>query len=317
MARLEYEKTLRDLVVGIRESYHELFYIKNAQRVVGLHQDLLEHLREVGETAYAQERATFFDVVKAQSQLAQLQYDALLLAELAQTEKARLNALLNRAPGAEIKIEDGETLLPLLYNLEEIYELARNYQEEIRLAEAQINKARAKVGLAKYEYLPMFRLGFSYARGNPDMVPEEFRDAVGVQFGLSLPIWLNKNWGRVEEARAEERKAQALKMSQLNETRAMIRNVYFRLKNSERLISLYQNQLLPQATQAMEIAETWFREKQGSFTDFIETQSVFYNFQLALARAKADYGRYLAQLERLVGRSLTRRGEKPSAKEKP
>jgi len=317
MARLEYEKTLRDLVVGIRESYHELFYIKNAQRVVGLHQDLLEHLRKVGETAYAQERATFFDVVKAQSQLAQLQYDALLLAELAQTEKAQLNALLNRAPGAEIKIEDGETLLPLLYNLEEIYELARNYQEEIRLAEAQINKARAKVGLAKYEYLPMFRLGFSYARGNPDMVPEEFRDAVGVQFGLSLPIWLNKNWGRVEEARAEERKAQALKMSQLNETRAMIRNVYFRLKNSERLISLYQNQLLPQATQAMEIAETWFREKQGSFTDFIETQSVFYNFQLALARAKADYGRYLAQLERLVGRSLTRIGEKPSAKEKP
>jgi len=67
----------------------------------------------------------------------------------------------------------------------------------------------------------------------------------------------------------------------------------------------------------MEIAETWFREKQGSFTDFIETQSVFYNFQLALARAKADYGRYLAQLERLVGRSLTRIGEKPSAKEKP
>ena len=317
MARLEYEKTLRDLVVGIRESYHELFYIKNAQRVVSLNRDLLEHLRKVGETAYAQERATFFDVVKAQSQLAQLQYDALLLAELEQTEQAQLNALLNRAPGAEIRIEDGETLLPLLYNLEEIYELARIYQEEIRLAEAQINKARAKAGLAKYEYLPMFRLGLSYARGNPDMVPEEFRDAVGVQFGLSIPIWLNKNWGRVEEARAEERKAQAMKMSQLNETRAMIRNVYFRLQNSERLISLYQNQLLPQAAQAMEIAETWFREKQGSFTDFIETQSVFYNFQLALARAKADYGRYLAQLERLVGRSLAQRGETPSAKEKP
>lgn len=41
MARLEYEKTLRDLVVGIRESYHELFYIKNARRVVALNRDLL------------------------------------------------------------------------------------------------------------------------------------------------------------------------------------------------------------------------------------------------------------------------------------
>ncbi|MBI5967274.1 MAG: TolC family protein [Deltaproteobacteria bacterium] len=308
MARLEYDKTVRDTIVGVRESYHELFYIKNAKRVVALNRDLLEHLRKVGETAYAQDRATFFDVVKAQSQLAQLQYDAVLLEELEQTEKAQLNARLSRPPGAEIKFLDEETLPPLVYKLEEVYNVARKYQEEIRMAEAQINKARAKVGLAKYEYLPMFRLGASYLRGNPDMVPEEFRDAVGVQFGLSIPIWINKIVGRVEEARAEERKALSMKTSQINETNAMIGNVYFRLKNSERLIRLYRDQLLPQASQAMEIAETWFREKQGSFTDFVETQSVFYNFQLALARAKADYGRYLAQLERLAGRSVTHGG---------
>ena len=314
MARLEYNKTVRDTVVGVRESYHELFYIKNAKRVVALNRDLLEHLRKVGETAHAQDRATFFDVVKAQSQLAQLQYDAVLLEELEQTEKAQLNARLSRPPGAEIKFLDEETLPPLVYKLEEVYDVARKYQEEIRMAEAQINKARAKVGLAKYEYLPMFRLGASYARGNPDMVPEEFRNAVGVQFGLSIPLWLDKNVGRVEEARAEEQKALSMKTSQINETNAMIRNVYFRLKNSERLILLYRDQLLPQASQAMEIAETWFREKQGSFTDFVETQAVFYNFQLALARAKADYGKYLAQLERLAGLSLTPEGKKNSEK---
>ncbi|MCJ7494604.1 MAG: TolC family protein, partial [Deltaproteobacteria bacterium] len=314
MARLEYDKTVRDTVVGVRESYHELFYIKNAKRVVALNRDLLEHLRKVGETAHAQDRATFFDVVKAQSQLAQLQYDAVLLEELEQTEKAQLNARLSRPPGAEIKFLDEETLPPLVYKLEEVYDVARKYQEEIRMAEAQINKARAKVGLAKYEYLPMFRLGASYARGNPDMVPEEFRNAVGVQFGLSIPLWLDKNVGRVEEARAEEQKALSMKTSQINETHALIRNVYFRLKNSERLILLYRDQLMPQASQAMEIAETWFREKQGSFTDFVETQAVFYNFQLALARAKADYGKYLAQLERLAGRSLTPEGKKNSEK---
>jgi outer membrane protein TolC len=314
MTRLEFDKTVRDTIVGVRESYHELFYIKNAKKVVALNRDLLEHLRKVGETAYAQDRATFFDVVKGQSQLAQLQYDAVLLEELEQTEKAQLNARLSRPAGAEIKFLDEETLPPLAYKLEEVYDVARKYQEEIRMAEAQINKARAKVGLAKYEYLPMFRLGASYARGNPDMVPEEFRNAVGIQFGLSIPLWHDKNVGRLEEARAEERKALSLKTSQINDTNAMIRNVYFRLKNSERLILLYRDQLLPQASQAMEIAETWFREKQGSFTDFVETQAVFYNFQLALARAKADYGRYLAQLERLAGRSLTPEGGKNSEK---
>ena len=86
---------------------------------------------------------------------------------------------------------------------------------------------------------------------------------------------------------------------------AQIRAVYFRLQNARRLGELYRNDLLPQAAKAMEVAETWFREKQSTFSDFIEAQAVWYNFQLALARAQADYGKYLARLERLVGQSIT------------
>ncbi len=314
MARVEMDKALRDTIVGIRESYHELMYIKEAKKVVALNRDLLDHMRKVGETAYAQDRATFFDVVKAQSQSAQLQYDAVLLEELEQTEKAQLNSLLNRPPHSELKLAEGESLPPLVYTLEEIYDLARENREEIRLTEAEIKKARAKLSVAKYESLPEFRVGASYARGNPDMVPEEFRDSVGVQFGLTIPLWLNKNQGRKEQARAEEQKAISMKTAQLNETHAMIRNAYFRVKNSERLVRLYRDQLLPQASQAIEVAETWFRQKQGSFTDFIETEAVYYNFQLSLARAKADYGRYLAQLEKLSGVSLTTKRENGSRK---
>jgi outer membrane protein TolC len=312
-ARLELDRALRDVIVAIRESYHELLYIRDARRVVALTRDLLDHLRKTGETAYAQNRATFYDVTKAQSQMAQLQYDALLLEDLELTEKAQLNALLNRPPGAEIRLLNGEPFPPIAYKLEELYGVAHKYQEEIRMAETQINRARARIGLAKYEYGPSFRLGVSYAKGNPDMVPPEFRDSVGVQFGFSIPLWFNKNAGRLDEARAEELKAISMKDAQVNQTNAQIRNLYFRMKNSERLILLYRDQLLPQAARAMEMAETWFREKQGSFSDFIETESVYYNFQLSLARAKADYGRYLAQIERLCGLSLTRRADPESA----
>ena len=314
MAHLELDKALRDVIVAIRESYHELIYIRDAQSVVALTRDLLEHLRKVGETAYAQNRATFFDVVKAQSQLAQLQYDAVLLEDLEQTEKAQMNALLNRPPGSEIKLLNGEALPAVVYKLEELYQLAHKYQEEIRLAETQINRARARIGLAKYEYWPSFRVGLSYTKGNPVTVPPEFRDLVGVQFGLSVPLWFNKSAGRLDEARAEEQKALSMKAAQINQTNALIRNSYFRLQNSERLIRLYRDQLLPQAARAMEISETWFREKQGSFSDFVETEAVYYNFQLSLARAKADYGKYLAQTERLCGLSLTRRMENAGEK---
>jgi cobalt-zinc-cadmium efflux system outer membrane protein len=309
IARLGLDKAIRDVIVRILESYHELLYIQEAKKVVALNRDLIEHMRKVGETAYAQDRTTLVDVLKAQSQAAQLMYDALLLEELEQTEKTQLNALMNRPPEAQIGDVAAQPARPLVYDLDAIYQMAVQYQEEILMAETQIEKAQAGIDLAKYENVPDFKLGFFYgAIGHPDvlMPPEDAgRDALGVQFGLSIPMWLGKNAGRLGAARAEAQKARAAKLLQVNDTNAQIRSLYFRLQNAERLIRLYRDELLPQASEALEVAETWFREKQGSFSDFVETQSIYYNFQLSLARAKADYGKYLARLERLVGRSLT------------
>ncbi len=90
--------------------------------------------------------------------------------------------------------------------------------------------------------------------------------------------------------------------------------------DGERVLTLYETDLVPQAAKSMEIAEVWYREGEASFTDFIETQSVWYNFQLALVRATADYGINLARLERMAGKRLTGDvtiPEEPAGKEQP
>jgi len=311
IARLELDKTVRDVIVALRESVHELLYIRRAKQVVAANRKLLDHMRKVAETAHAGDRATFVDVAKAQSQRAQLEYDALLLEELEATERARLNALLNRAPDAELGPLPEIPFQPLAYSLDEIHELAAKRQEEIRIAEARVAKARAKLDLARYENRPDFKVGLFYAGvGEPDVANEPDdagRDALGVQFGMTIPLWLGKNAGRTAAARAEIERARALKVARINDTDAAIRSVYFRLKNAERLVTLYRDELLPQAAQSLDVAETWFQEGEGSFSDFVETQSVYYNFQLSLARAEADYGKFLARLERLTATSLTRR----------
>ncbi|MHB8763559.1 MAG: TolC family protein, partial [Deferrisomatales bacterium] len=114
---------------------------------------------------------------------------------------------------------------------------------------------------------------------------------------------------RVEAARAEADRARAVLGARRNDTRAQVRSLFFRLRNAERLVGLYRDELLPQALRSLEIAETWYREGQGSFSDFVETQATAYNFQLSLARARADHGKFLAKLERLAGRDLTRRDD--------
>ena len=226
IAQLNLDKSVRDAVVRIRESYHELLYIAEAKRVVAQNVELLDHLRKVGETAYAKDRVAFIDVVKAQSQSAQLQYDALLLEELDQTERTQLNTLLNRSPGAEIGPLRQDSLLPVEYKLDEIYKLASANQEEIQIAETQIQKSETRIGLAKYENLPEFRVGFFYAGiGTPDVPtpPKDAgRDAIGIQFGMTIPLWPGKILGRVEEARAEAQRARSNKTAQINETNGQI-----------------------------------------------------------------------------------------------
>lgn len=311
MAHLELDKAVRDVVVQVRESVHELLYIQSARRVVAENRELLDHLRKIAETAHAQDRATFIDVVKAQSQRAQLEYDALLLEELEDTERTKLNTLVNRPPDAPLGTLVEPPLEPLVYDLEEIYPLAEANQEEIRMAETRVEKAEARLDLARYENLPDFRVGLFYAGiGDPDVPvdPKDAgRDAIGIQAGVSIPLWFGKNSSRTAGARAEMDQARALKVARVNETRAQIRSLYFRLRNAERLVQLYGTELLPQAGHSLEISETWFREGEGSFTDFVETEATYYNFQLSLARARADYGKFLARLERLAGRSLTQR----------
>ena len=250
------------------------------------------------------------DMVKAQSQLGQIRYDGILLDELEFTEKTRLNGLLNRSPDARIgKLLDGG-FAPVVFDLRGLYRLAETNQEEIRMARALVEKAGARAELADFENLPDFNIGVFYGSIGEPNVPvrpqDAGRDALGFQIGVTIPLWVEKNRGRVAQAQAGIRKARAAEEASVNEIRIRVHDLFFRLNNSLRLIVLYRDNLLPQAINAMEIAETWYREGQATFSDFVETQAVYYNFQLSLARARADYGKYLAGLEQLVGQTITK-----------
>jgi len=307
--RIRLDQAVRDAIVAVRESYHELAYIRAARKIGEQNQALIGEIRALGETAYARDQAALRDVLKAQSQTAQSGYDLLLLTELESTETARLNALLNRPAGASIGPLRDNAARPLVYTLDEIYGLAEKGREEIRIARAGVETAEARLDLARYQKYPDFMVGFLYENSATEMTDAAREDSFGVQFGVTLPIWFGKNAGRTAAAQAGVEKSLAMAADAINETRALVRDVYFRIENAGRLVTLYRDQLIPQAFTSLQTSETWNRQGVGSLSDYVEAQSVWYNFQLALARARADQGKYLARLEGLAGRSLTDKGD--------
>ena len=318
VAHIKLDRTVKSVMASVRRSFHELLYIRTAKKVVAQNLRLLEHLRKTGETAYARDRAALMDMVKAQSQLGQIRYDGILLDELEQTEKTRLNGILNRAPNARIGKLVEEGFQPVVFSLKGLYKLAEANQEDLRIARALVERADARAELARYENLPDFNVGVSYsAIGQPDgslRSEDSGKDGLGFQVGMTIPLWFDKNRGREARAEAGVRKAKAAREDSINEIRTRVHDLFFRLNNSKRLMVLYGDDLLPQAMNAMEIAETWYREGEASFSDFVETQSVYYNFQLSLARASADYGKVLASLEQLVGQTITKASSEKKAR---
>lgn len=313
ISRLNLDKTVKLLVTQLATAYYELTYIQEAMGVAQANLDLNQQLSAISLNAYARDKAAFYDVSKAQAQTAQIHYDLLLLQELEQTEKTKINTLLNRDPDAPLG--RARTLGPrdAVYSLQEIYALAMEHQEDILIAEETVEKAVQAIRLVQLETLPSFRLGLFYAGiGQPDvpMPPVNAgEDAVGIQFGMNLPLWMGKNNSLRSKSLAEREKAKAERIRVANQTQAQISRLWFKLQNSKRLMALYEGQLIPQALASVQTAETWFKEGSGSFSDFLELQATAYNFQLSLARAKTDYSQTLVSLEQLAGVLLDVKGQ--------
>jgi outer membrane protein TolC len=306
IARTKYEKVVRDLIVEIKKSFFELHYIDKAIELAGQNKVVLEHFTEVGTTDYAADATALNDVVKAQSQYAQASYDLILLKEMRATETARLNTLLNREPEHTI----GDLIEPELkefdFSLDELYNMASR-SEELRIAELKVEKDGLEQSLSKYTYYPDFKIGLNYISIGDSPTPnvsDSGQDSVAVTFGINIPLWLKKNSAAVEEAKLKRESSIEEKGAIKNELLNMAKKLYFRLTNSERLIKLYGESLIPQAQQSMEIAETWYENGEGSLSGLLETQSIFYNFQIAYFRSVADYLKTVADLEKVTGRFL-------------
>jgi outer membrane protein TolC len=298
IARLKLDAALRDVVLQVRQSAAELRYLDAAAKIAQGQRELLGKLAAGGAAAFAAERANLYDVMKARAQAGQLDYDAVLIEESARTERARLNALLDRAPDAPLGPIAAEPALPVLFGVEEVDALAAANAEDVRIARAQVERSEAMTALTQYETLPGFKLGVSYGRNNEV-------NQVGIQATVMLPVRLGKNAGRIAAARADSERMRAMYGAKVNDTRTEVRDVAFRLRNAERLAALYRDDLVPQAERAVEAAQARLAQGLGGLGDAAEAQSSWYAFRLALARAEADRSALLARLEALAGRSLT------------
>ncbi|MFQ5443688.1 MAG: TolC family protein [Nitrospinales bacterium] len=300
VAGTQFEIAARELLAELEVGYHELLYMDRAIDIVRKNKTLAAHLSKISATEYSAQATTLNDVLKAQSQLAQLDNDLILLTELRLIEVAHINTLLDLPPGQSIGKPRDVPFIPFDIELKQLYQMVREHQQELKINGFEIEKSRHKILLAEKKYYPDFRTSFKWFDNNNIGLDQ----GLGVFVGINVPIWFAKNRARVSEARNNLHALEYEKKNLENRTFAEINKIYFKIKNSNRLVRLYKNSLIPQALQSLEITETWYKQNKGSFTGLLEARSTWLNFQLAYQRALADYFQHIARIERLTGVNL-------------
>ncbi len=307
MAKLRYDKASRDLIVKLKQSFYELVYIENAIKISQQNKQLLERITRLASTDYASSASTLNDVARAESQYAQVSYDVQLLEEMRQTEMTQINTLLNRDPQQALAINSYARIpARFAHPLTRLYQWAE-HNEELKIADLDIEKSGIQSRLARYSSLPDFNLGLRYTQiGESDIagLPRSGRDGLAVSIGLNIPLNRRKNNAIQRQAQLDRRQKIEQKTALVNMLKNRVKTVYFKLTNAQRLITLYGQKLIPQANRAMQVAQLQYRENKGSISSYLETQSTWLNFKLAQQRAIADYWIALAEMEKLTGRKL-------------
>ena len=302
--RVKHEQVIRNLIVELKLSYHELAYLQQAVELTRQNRELIASILTIATARYAEGKVALNDVLKAQSQLAQLEYDLILLAELQDVEHANINGILSVPSTTPLGATAPVAYEPLDVTLADVEKQALAKRQELRIAALTIEKATKGIALAELQTKPMLKFDLMTVETGKALMfdtPDSGKNPFSIGFGVTIPWSSLKNSSKVREAQQNRETVTANKRVLEDETRVALQKVYFRLENARRLIELYETTLIPQAGAAIEVAEIWHQEGPKSIAGFLETQSVWLNFNLARLRAIADYQQNVARLEKLVG----------------
>ncbi|MDX9755424.1 MAG: TolC family protein, partial [bacterium] len=203
IARLEYEKTVRDVIANLKKALYELHYLDGAIGITQKNQEALQQILSFTEAQYSAEKAELNDVFQAESQLAQLDYDLITLRELRTVQVAEINALCNQPMDAPLPLMAASLPTAATLALEDLDQLAEWQNQEIQIAGLMVDKAEESAKLARRLNYPSFSLGVNYNNAGEAMSPatsDSGKDPVMVMGGLSIPLWFSKNKARVRMA---------------------------------------------------------------------------------------------------------------------
>lgn len=308
VAQAKFNQRRLMLTYNVVSAYAEYAYQIKVIEIVRENRDLVKNLEEIARARFRAGAAEHPAVIRAQVELGRLE-DRLRSAEALDLPlRAKLNALLNRASNAPVPQPALSDLVAADVKRDGLDKALLATNPQLLALKYEVSRTRKGIDLAKTENYPDITLGVDYidtGKSQFSTAPDEGDDAVAVGISINLPIWKERNDAVVAEALSRFGASTKRQIDLEHTLLAELELALFKYEDAVRQVDLYQNTLLPKAEEALAATLTAFQGDTATFTDLIDAERVMLEFQLQNARAEANGAIRLAQIEMLVGESLS------------
>ncbi|MFQ5481072.1 MAG: TolC family protein [Thermodesulfobacteriota bacterium] len=306
IARVSYEKILRDLRAEVKKTYYELYFADMAVMLQKENEAVLEYFAEISRRNYGLDVSELDELVRAQKSSARATFGLLKARDMRKGLVARLNTFLDRAPDTEVGTLKEPDFADVNVSVDEMYEMAAKNNEMVRMTVLKVEKSELEKRLAGFNYKPNFSVGVNYAQIGepPTLIKNHGDDAVSFSLGVSIPIWFGKNRAAVSEKTELVNKSRFLKRSVLQDVKGLVDKRYYNMSTAKGIASIYKDRFIPEAKESMDFAEARYKTGKESLGRLLETQSMWIDFRLLYYRAFVDYLKNIAELERLTAGEL-------------
>jgi cobalt-zinc-cadmium efflux system outer membrane protein len=299
-ARLTFETQQRQVEEQVRETYFNLFYLGKAKDLLRQTRDQLQRVERISDSQYQLGMSQQQDVLKAQLELTSLIKEIAMNDEQYLQAQATLKGIVGREQDSP-DVSIGEVSASVVKAEDAgLRELASKGSPVLRQALAMEEKSDVALSLAKKDYIPDFSVGYMYQKRGPG-----FPDLYQLTVGATIPLYFwRKQTPAVEQAALEKEATHAETYASRLSTMSDLQSQIIGLETTARIISVYENGLIPQSRATQSSAFNSYRVGKSDFQTLLSSIVDVLRLQQEYYRTIADHEIAVAKIKQIVGESL-------------
>ena len=287
------EETKVMVKADVKGAFFQLLFAQRDAQLAKENLKTVEDLVNVVSARVSTREAPKFELVKATVELQKSKKDLARADNALLVARAKLNTVTGRALGERFAIQgEFETVKPGL-ELRVLTEQALDRHPTLRRQQKVVEQAEFTIEQERASRVPNVAVFGVYHRETGD-------ESVTAGLSVPLPIWYRQQ-GEIGAAMGAHRRAQAERTRLQQELEQTITQHFQEVRTAQQQMQVFEQGLLHQAQEALDIAQFSFRRGATSLLEVIDAQRVNRQTLLEYAQARADHSIALARLERAVG----------------